>query len=148
MEKAFLHFLQNFCHIWWFFTVERRTRCCGNLKNHQILLKFGKKWRKALFDLPSTHLSTDSGYPKIRFLFQNKFFDLGTLCWYVLGFFWTPCEVVIKVILSWSFRQRWAYRTFSGRSQTRGRKWVQGFCNIECSVLNFFELKNKQQKIR
>ena len=33
-------------------------RCCGTLKNHQILQKLGKKWRKAVFNLPLTHFST------------------------------------------------------------------------------------------
>ena len=40
---------------------------CETLKNHQIYKIFGKKWRKALFNLPWTHLLADSVYPKIQF---------------------------------------------------------------------------------
>ena len=42
---------------------------CSTLKNHQIWQKIGKKWRKALFNLPQTHFSTV--LPKPRFQLPN-----------------------------------------------------------------------------
>ena len=48
----------------------QRCMCCRTLKNHQIWQKFGKKWRKVWFNLPSTYFSgdlmtwkSDFGYP-------------------------------------------------------------------------------------
>ena len=58
----FLPYLRNFQY-----GVMNR-RCCETLKNHQIWQKFGKKWRKSLFNLPTTHFSADSGYSKIGIL--------------------------------------------------------------------------------
>ena len=57
-NKAFLHFLPNFCHIWWFFKVEHAevsSELCKIIKYGKN--KFSKKWRKALFDLPLTHFA-------------------------------------------------------------------------------------------
>ena len=48
----------NFCHFLLFFYVEH------NFENNQ---KFGKKWRKALFNLPSTHFSHWFLVAKTRF---------------------------------------------------------------------------------
>ena len=46
-NKAFLHFLPNFCSIWWFFKVERAegTMKLWKIIKWQICQKFGKIWR-------------------------------------------------------------------------------------------------------
>ena len=43
-----------------------QSRVCNFLKNHQIWQKIGKREEKHWFQLPLTHFSTNSGYPKIQ----------------------------------------------------------------------------------
>lgn len=58
-NMAFLNFLPNFWYILYLMIFQRGAcrKWWGTLKNHQILQKLGKKWRKAIFELPSTHLN-------------------------------------------------------------------------------------------
>ena len=61
LNEAFLHFLLKL----FIFDDFSKWRSCGSLKNHYIWWqKFGKKWRKALFNLPSTHSSMLLRVPK------------------------------------------------------------------------------------
>ena len=68
LNKAFVHFLSIFFHNLMIVQIGWHRRHCDEiLKNHHIWQKIGKKWRNALFNLPSTHFSADSnsdfGYP-------------------------------------------------------------------------------------
>jgi len=54
-----------FCQL--FTILDDFSKCCETLENHQICQNFGKKWRKAFVDLPSTHFSADYRYPKVGF---------------------------------------------------------------------------------
>ena len=49
--------MPNFCPIWWFYKVSHYRSTRSIVTNLQIWQKFSKKWRKALFNLPSTHFS-------------------------------------------------------------------------------------------
>ena len=59
LNNVFLHFLPYL----WFIKVEHTK---GVTKLWKII-KYGKKWRIDLFDLPSTHFLADSRYPKPKF---------------------------------------------------------------------------------
>ena len=71
LNKVFLHFMPNFCHIWWFFKVECTDRCCGTLKktsNNKYDKNLTKIEEKPCSTyMPSNHFLADSVYPKIRF---------------------------------------------------------------------------------
>ena len=58
-----------FCQILatWFFKVERTDDTAKLWKTLKCVKNLAKKWRKALFNLPSIHFLADSGYPKIGF---------------------------------------------------------------------------------
>ena len=57
LNRVFLPFLPNFCHLFDGFQSSAAPSLHSISKNHQIWQEFGKKLRKALFNLPSTHLS-------------------------------------------------------------------------------------------
>ena len=67
MNKAFL----QFCQIFAIFDDFSKWSTLKVLQNFEKLIKYGKilakKWRKVLFNLPSTHFLADSEYPKIGF---------------------------------------------------------------------------------
>ena len=69
-NKAFLHFLLNFCHIWWFLKVEWAKPKGAVL----WCWKNGKKLRKALINvpLPKSHYSAHSENLKIRFRVHTR----------------------------------------------------------------------------
>ena len=57
-NKAFLHFF--FAKFLLYLIILQSSAAPSvhsTFKNHQICQKFSKKWRKALFDLPLTHIS-------------------------------------------------------------------------------------------
>ena len=60
-NKAFLHFLLNFSHIWWFFKAER-TEVAAKL--WKIIKNLARTKENSFATLTlKPHFSTDSGYP-------------------------------------------------------------------------------------
>ena len=66
IEQGFyIHFLPNFCHIWWFFKLECTEGAVALWKG----IKHGKKWIKALLTCLPPIFSADSGYVSVSPLF-------------------------------------------------------------------------------
>ena len=70
---TFLHFLPNYWHIWWFFKVEHAEGARELWK----IIKYVKKWRKSMLNLPSTHFLADCGYPKSDFQVPGIIWRIG-----------------------------------------------------------------------
>ena len=97
LEESF--FSSFFCqflgtHLMIFFLVEHSEDAAELWK----IIKYGKKiwknWRKALFNLPLTHFSADSGYSKIRF-------QVLILPAQVINVSNQPCNLVSKLFGFW-----------------------------------------------
>ena len=63
---------------------------------------FGKKWRKALFNLPSTHFSANSRYAKIGFLVPLPRLNMRILFLRIKVPIYQPCNAVYRIALLFS----------------------------------------------
>ena len=104
VEQGFLVF---FCQIWWFFKVPQCHWCTPVWK----IIKYGKKWRKALLNLPCTHFSMVLlRVPETRVLGTNSstkpnsllFFLFSQLCRWLLSRVFLRNSISTDGFVQWS----------------------------------------------